>query len=546
VTAVGGISLSPAGNARGWAETAWSLAGAGCSAFDPKPAWQTASTWQTLTTTGCAKRATADVSAVADPDTGVAVYVTFGGSGWTVYGGTSVAAPIIASVYALAGTPKATDNPASYPYFHGSLFDVTAGSDGDCGTVQCDAATGWDGPTGLGTPNGATAFSVPTTRLGVADFGADQRWRPGDNPRFADDITGDGKADIVGFGTDGVWTAISNGNGTFTTPRLGVAAFGSDQGWRENRFPRLVADVTGDHRADIVGFGDDGVWTATSNGNGTFTTPRLGVANFGYSQGWQVDLHPRLVADFTGDGKADIVGFGNDGVLTAASNGDGTFAAPRLTVAGFGYNQGWRPDKHPRLVTDITGDGRADIVGFGDDQVWTAVANANGTFNTPRIAISDFTYNIGWRVDKHPRLLADITGDHRADIVGFGDPGVWTAVSNGDGTFATPQVGVGNFGYDQGWRVAQHLRSVADITGDGKADIVGTGNDGVLTAVSNGDGTFAAPRLVSDTFGSNQGWSIGLNPQYTADITGDKRADLIGFGNAGVFTTTARGDGTFQ
>jgi hypothetical protein len=156
VTAVGGTSLTrAAGTARGWTETAWSGAGSGCSQFDAKAAFQTV-------TTNCARRAEADVSAVADPATGVAVFQTFGASGWVVYGGTSAAAPLIASVYALAGTPAA-NFPAGYPYAHpADLFDVTSGSNGTCGAPQCTAGTGWDGPTGLGTPNGVAGFAAGT------------------------------------------------------------------------------------------------------------------------------------------------------------------------------------------------------------------------------------------------------------------------------------------------------------------------------------------------------------------------------------------------
>ncbi len=161
VTAVGGTSLSTASNSRGWTESAWNGAGSGCSAYDAKPTWQNV-------TTNCARRAEADVSAVADPNTGVAVYQTYGASGWSVYGGTSASAPIIASVYALAGTPGSADYPASYPYAHpGNLFDVTSGSNGSCGSPQCTAGTGWDGPTGLGTPNGTAAFTAGSSSGGV-------------------------------------------------------------------------------------------------------------------------------------------------------------------------------------------------------------------------------------------------------------------------------------------------------------------------------------------------------------------------------------------
>ncbi|MFF9207896.1 MULTISPECIES: putative Ig domain-containing protein [unclassified Streptomyces] len=159
VTAVGGTALTTAANSRGWSESVWHTSstegtGSGCSAYDPKPSWQT--------DTGCAKRMEADVSAVADPATGVAVYDTYGGSGWAVYGGTSASAPIVAGVYALAGIPGTSDYPAKYPYQHtGNLYDVTSGSNGSCSTSYfCTARTGYDGPTGWGTPNGTAAFTA--------------------------------------------------------------------------------------------------------------------------------------------------------------------------------------------------------------------------------------------------------------------------------------------------------------------------------------------------------------------------------------------------
>lgn len=162
VTAVGGTALSTSSNSRGWTESVWKTsstegAGSGCSAYDPKPSWQT--------DTGCTKRMEADVSAVADPATGVAVYDTYGGSGWAVYGGTSASAPIVAGVYALAGTPGSSDYPAKYPYTHTSnLYDVTSGNNGSCSpSYFCTATTGYDGPTGWGTPNGTTAFASGST-----------------------------------------------------------------------------------------------------------------------------------------------------------------------------------------------------------------------------------------------------------------------------------------------------------------------------------------------------------------------------------------------
>jgi subtilase family serine protease len=151
VTAVGGTSLTHASSSRGWSETAWSGAGSGCSAFEPKPAWQKDA--------GCSRRTVADVSADADPNTGVSVYDTYRTGGWLVFGGTSVASPIVASVYALAGNATSVTY-GSFPYSNTSfLFDVMSGSNGSCGgSYLCTAGPGYDGPTGLGTPNGTTAF----------------------------------------------------------------------------------------------------------------------------------------------------------------------------------------------------------------------------------------------------------------------------------------------------------------------------------------------------------------------------------------------------
>jgi subtilase family serine protease len=153
VTAVGGTSLKMSGNTR-VSEQVWSGAGSGCSTYNTAVA-------PTSVNTGCAKRAMADVSAAADPNTGgLSVYAPTSpkSSSWSQYGGTSESSPIIASVYALAGGNYA--NTSVYNLASTSnLHDITIGSNGSCPTSQwCNAVSGWDGPTGLGTPNGTGAF----------------------------------------------------------------------------------------------------------------------------------------------------------------------------------------------------------------------------------------------------------------------------------------------------------------------------------------------------------------------------------------------------
>ncbi|MCX4434928.1 MULTISPECIES: S53 family peptidase [Streptomyces] len=161
VTSVGGTALSTSSNSRGWTESVWETSstegtGSGCSSYDAKPTWQTDS--------GCSKRTIADVSAVADPATGVSVYDSYGvTAGWYTFGGTSASSPIIAGVYALGGTPSSSSYPASFPYASAgtsALNDVTSGSNGSCGSSYlCTAKSGYDGPTGWGTPEGVSAFT---------------------------------------------------------------------------------------------------------------------------------------------------------------------------------------------------------------------------------------------------------------------------------------------------------------------------------------------------------------------------------------------------
>ncbi|WP_265558919.1 S53 family peptidase [Streptomyces hygroscopicus] len=147
VTSVGGTTLSRANNRRGWAETAWSGTGCGCSRYEPKPPFQ-------HDTICPAKRTTVDVSAVADPATGLAVYdsvpINSGASGWFIAGGTSVSSPLLAAMYALAGNPAPGTYPNSYPYARPQAFnDIITGHAG-----PYSAGPGYDAPTGIGTPDG--------------------------------------------------------------------------------------------------------------------------------------------------------------------------------------------------------------------------------------------------------------------------------------------------------------------------------------------------------------------------------------------------------
>ena len=215
----------------------------------------------------------------------------------------------------------------------------------------------------------------------------------------------------------------------------------------------------------------------------------------------------------------------------ALSNGDGTFQAPQFVIADLGYEAGgWRVEKHPRFLADVTGQNGADIVAFGNDGVYVARSNGNGTFQAPQFVLADFGYEAGgWRVENHPRLLADITGRTEPTSSGLAMIGVFVALSNGDGTFAfTAQLALEDFGYNHEWRVESHPRFLADVTGEGRSDIVGFGDAGVLVSQSLTGGTFREqPLFVIPNFGFRKSGPVEQVGPFSAE---PKHRSRAGFG----------------
>ena len=238
VVAVGGTTLALNNNGTRFDESVWNengpddqtgaadghqgAGGGGCSKLYPAPAWQAA--YPGYSAAGCqGKRLAADISADADSATGLDVYLTYGGSGWETIGGTSLASPLVAAMFALSGGSHGAAYPASTLYANGSVrsssvYDVTEGGNGfcagdtttNCGNAvyglsghrtvnpnqlvtnnladcsfpasgdpatpppsssQCNAATGYDGPSGLGTPNGLGVFAQTNPIIAVTHTG---------------------------------------------------------------------------------------------------------------------------------------------------------------------------------------------------------------------------------------------------------------------------------------------------------------------------------------------------------------------------------------
>jgi PASTA domain/FG-GAP-like repeat len=392
-----------------------------------------------------------------------------------------------------------------------------------------------------GSPAAAAAPRATATHLAVAGFGTDQGWRPDHHLRLLTDLNGDDRADIVGFADDGVYTGLARADGTFSgqTPS-GVFNFGYLQGWRIGTHPRWVDDVTGDGRPDVVGIGDAGVYTSVGNGDGTFQPIRFTLAAFGAAG--RTAPAKFFLTDTDADHRADIVAVGDGrGVQVALGQPDGSFGQPRTVSTAYDFS---RYDYDSFQVTDVTGDSRAEILAVqlgAQPRLVSSVVRPDGTYTEPRAAGGS---NLG----QAPSLsrLADVTGDGRADLVELdvpGGSGAYVARSLGDGTFSGFLLAFQGYDPSHGWD-ASTPRVLADHTADGRADIVGFNSAGATTVLGQADGTFVSISITwLHEFGL--GWDAVLHPRALADITGDSRADIVGFGDAGVYTALATPDGGF-
>ena len=375
--------------------------------------------------------------------------------------------------------------------------------------------------------------------------GGQPGWWAGLGARFLADTTGAGRHDIVGLQpAKGAVTSSSRGDGTFDdervlhrpTPSLSPADL-----W-------TIVDTTGAGKPDVVVLAADGVRAFSQDEGGTFTPAggKLVLKAFGHGQqggSWLADKHPRFLADTTGDGRLDVVGCHDDGVWVSLQDEEGKFApiADEPALRAFGHDEeagGWLVGKHPRFLADTTGDGRLDVVGCHDDGVWVSLQDEDGKFAEPLYVLDDFGVDQGWSsVEEHSRFLVRTTGGGEMDIVGFGPQGVVVSHGRGDGTFEPSKLVLNDFGLAQGWTSAKHLRFLADVTGDGDPDIVGFGDEGVWVSHSRGGGQFEQAQLVCRGFGYNEdagAWRVDRHPRFLADVTGDGRVDIVGFGGPGV------------
>jgi hypothetical protein len=329
VIAVGGTTLTAAsGTARGWTETAWSGTGSGCSPYEAKPSWQT--------DTGCTTRMLNDVAAVADPTNSPAAFFDTSSGGWVEGGGNDVASALVAAAFALAGTPAPGSNPASYLYAHDRaqlVSDITSGSGGACTTAYfCTAGTGYDGPTGVGSIESASALGTKAPNDTLTG-----------GPAAVDPVTG--SLYLFGAGTNGtVWDDVRTGSGSWsgwqnrggTLKNIPVSAVYDPA---SNNLEAYGLSTSGHVEEDYLE--PTGTWSGWKDLGGTFTGSPSAVYDplDGALEVWDVGSTGTVFVDVWKPG-AGWSGWQNKGGALGVSGMDAVYdpATARMWVFGAGTN----------------------------------------------------------------------------------------------------------------------------------------------------------------------------------------------------------------
>lgn len=341
------------------------------------------------------------------------------------------------------------------------------------------------------------------------------------------DVDGDGDKDLVGFGTNGTWVSLNNGH-RFLPPTQ-WSSFASGSRFDHYEQPRLLADLNGDQKHDLVCFRRQGVEIAMSTGSRFEVRGHL--PEFGYQQGWRAGLHWRGTADVNGDGQADLVGDKETEIMVALSDGN-TFlpAEPWRRPGRLKYRA------TDRFWLDIDGDRLDDLVEYDRLRILTMFSNGNA-WHADAIRPSPFPPGRRWPL-RERRRAADVDGDGRADLVGFGPQGIAVARSLGR-AFGAPSIWTQEFGSTR-WTESNSRCELADVNADGKSDVVGFTAMGTSLALSTGIG-FAPSTAVSIFPYVDERCTDRDQWRAVVDVDGDGRADVVGLRNEDVCVSFSLG-----
>ncbi len=289
-------------------------------------------------------------------------------------------------------------------------------------------------------------------------------------------------------------------------------------------------DFDGDNKNDLIGINSNGIFICKATGT-NFEAGYYCILNEDIFPLGLINADNYLFGDFNADHKIDIAYFDNGNAIVALSNGlefELTNTTDDIWSETFNKDAEWDTQFNLRLTGEVNGDGKQDVVEFGDNEILVGVAGDNNFEVNPWLS-NDFCKNQHWNNIGNVRLLADVNGDGIDDIVGFGYWGVMVATSTGEG-FSEPDFWIYNYGSDNqsgGWNNLSHIRTLADMNGDGMADIVGFGDKGMMVSLSTGS-SFSSISLYEDF--DYPEYNIINNSRLIGNTDDDNRAELIAVG----------------
>ena len=358
------------------------------------------------------------------------------------------------------------------------------------------------------------------------------------------DIDGDGKADICGRGVDGYFCTLSSTGGLGDAP-LRIAEVSDANGWNGgSNYPTFrFADINGDGRADLCGRAHAGIRCWLSNGEGFDNGFSFAVlaSGDGYDQ---VKYYSTIrYADINGDGKEDLCARFKDGFKCYLSTGNGF--DKEVPLGDMSDGGGWGNEKYYATIRagDINGDGKVDICGRGSAgfRCWPSTGEGFG----PEYPVLSWSDEWGWGNQQYYSTIRmpDINGDGKADVCARDSSGLICYPSTGTGwgdAIRGPE-----WSDKWGWNDYDNYSTLmyGDIDGDGKDDICARANANVSCVLSTGTGFGSGFSI--DAFSDGNGFN---QPEHfrtlrMADVNGDGRADVCGRGADGVDCYLFNGEG---
>lgn len=302
------------------------------------------------------------------------------------------------------------------------------------------------------------------------------------------DVDGDGRADACVRKNDGVYCALAGATGFGSYARF-TAFYADAGGWGSDPYGTTMqlADIDSDGRADVCARGASGIFCSTSNGS-AFVDTSLRTSSFSDADAWNTDpsyYRSIRLADVNGDGQTDVCGRGSQGISCALGDGAGNFGSSTLWIADFSDAWGWRNDTTGPTIQlgDLDADGRADVCGRAWFGMYCALSNGTGFERAHKWTYDyDFSNGEGWNTEASAQSLrlADIDGDGAADLCGRASNGIACATSNGGNSFGPLRMFMPRaYLNSHGWGAAAYSAAIAfgDLDGDGRDDICGPGTD---------------------------------------------------------------------